>query len=486
VFPQTQSLSPEQVDALLKQMGSTARPLPPGQYALGDGFNPTPVAPAPGGGLAPTMGAAGLTPPPVPDGSLVGDVRMPDLGQAPANRPAAPAGPALAPPGPGAPPSVRPVRPVDVPRTPGFEPRFVGQGPNSLGPTWVTSPQEEALAYQQRATTQAYGNVAGFASPTGASPAQMAAIADLAGQGNQAAMAGSQQTFQGGQNDLTRQLQAALGAQDSQGRLDVAGVQGQTARDVAGIEAQSRNNPSTMKQQAVVAMLMKGLENPAGMDWGLVQGGLQQLDKVFPNAVPGQPTAGTSPAAAPGPPAGPGGILDANSRAAQFLTEAKPLYGAGGPDQIAAILDRAGSLPPEVRERVLAQIQSGALGDPGQFRRGLLQTTAGNYLLAQPPPKDPSGAFPAQYVVPDQFTLRATPRGGLAGPIAAGFQNVRTGGLPYNEVVDARTGEVVPFDPGQFHSVGGVISGSNTRNRNAAPARAGAGTALLQQLRQHR
>lgn len=230
---------------------------------------------------------------------------------------------------------------------------------------------------------------------------------------------------------------------------------------------------------------------------------------LVPLGPDGQPLSQNAPAAANSP-----GLPNAQtvSRVDSIFKGIQPSFTPGEKgggltqDQINSATDvlMSQKMTPVEAQELARRIRAGELGDPSKVEQALAQQTAGNYFLAQPPTRDKEGAYPSKYDIPNLFTMRTNPSGGLGSRTAAGIQNIATGGIPtvngvpvppglvppgisrgngvpYNEIM-LPGGRVIPFNPTEFQSVGGELGGANAAKKNASQQRAAYQGMLLEAL----
>jgi hypothetical protein len=102
---------------------------------------------------------------------------------------------------------------------------------------------------------------------------------------------------------------------------------------------------------------------------------------------------------------------------------------------------------PAAQTEFTRRIQRGDIGDPTTLRKLLAQQMGGDYLLANPPPRDQGGALPASYSIPGLFEMREQKPGTFFGDLArrAG-RGLNADSLPYNKIV-LPSGEAIDFNP---------------------------------------
>lgn len=433
----------------------------------------------------------------------------------------------------------------------GFRPSTIQtNAPGTIGQSVIaTNPNEEIAALLKQQYNTGFSDFMGAGSPLGdyadermkplaASLGQNRAnmFGDLYNQNQARQFAGGQadlnRTFQGNESALERAMRMGLADKQGANQLAVQGLQNQGAigteklrgeNQIASIIAADKAGNSTDKLATQAYMQSYAANIAAGKDSVSANASAQQVaDNVRTQANRGGQAQGPMPptqlppgfenrlivgSSAPGQTQGAMGPNPVTiGRVDQIFKGVSPSLtpskeGVLTPDQINAATDMLMSqkLTPVEAQELARRIKAGELGDFSKIEAALAQQTAGNYLLAQPPTRDKAGAYPSQYQIPNMFTMRANPAGGLGSRTAAGMQNLATGGLPvpttngmgfsgfsgqgvpYNEVV-LPGGRTVPFNPTEFRSVGGELSGANAKRKESAQQRAAYQGMLLDAL----
>lgn len=107
-------------------------------------------------------------------------------------------------------------------------------------------------------------------------------------------------------------------------------------------------------------------------------------------------------------------------------------------------------LDPEAAQLVQERLRQVAGPDAQKIRDALMQQLATNYLLTQPPARDPQGAYAGTYEIPGLFKLQENKGWGRR------VGRTLAGGVPYNEMV-LPDGTVVPYDAKQYRNNSGFF-----------------------------
>jgi hypothetical protein len=244
-----------------------------------------------------------------------------------------------------------------------------------------------------------------------------------------------------------------------------------------------KRSPQGLKETALLGLATRAGTDPS-FDYERVPSIMSELDRMMgnfgtggqarPAAPPGGPGEGrgVGPVAPPGQPvaAAPPGAPTTQQQVDRIVGQLRPAFGSvamgpggkGGetfipskPEEITQqkMLDAIGRLQgfnlddQAVQGELTRRVQRGDIGDPTTLRKLLAQQMGGDYLLANPPPRDQGGALPSSYSIPGLFEMREQKPGTLFGDLArrAG-RGLNADSMPYNKIV-LPSGEAVDFSP---------------------------------------
>jgi hypothetical protein len=273
--------------------------------------------------------------------------------------------------------------------------------------------------------------------------------------------------------------QQRLGLEQRQQDLHATLAREQMANQMA-LEERKRS-PQGLKETALLGLATRAGTDPS-FDYERVPSIMSELDKMMGNFGTGGPRpapvggdgrglgVGAAQPAAPQAAAAPPGTPSPQQQVDRIIGQLRPAFGSvamgpggkGGetfipskPEEITQpkMLDAIGRLQgfnlddPAIQGELTRRVQRGDIGDATTLRKLLAQQIGGDYLLANPPPRDQGGALPSSYSIPGLFEMREQKPGTFFGDLArrAG-RGLNADSLPYNKIV-LPSGEAIDFSP---------------------------------------